>query len=350
MSNEAAPSQCPYTKAKVKGFVTHCDQYKKADNKKAVFQLLNTFIPFLAICAAMIYSFSEAYWITALLTIPASLLLVRVFIIQHDCGHGSFFTTRKWNNRIGRLMSLFTLTPYDFWRRTHNMHHSSSGNLDNRGFGAIETITVAEYEALDAKTKFWYRIYRNPYILLLLGTPYYTLIGQRMARIDHFPFFEYKKSITRSQIWKSVHGLNLTLFIVFGLLGLMFGLLPVLVSYIPVLIVTSWAGGWLFFIQHQFEDTYYEYEGKWDYSEAAVLGSSYYDLHPILQWFTGNIGLHHIHHLNGKIPNYRLQECMDSEPELKKVNRITFLESFKLAKLALWDERQNKMIGFSALS
>ncbi len=335
-------------KVKVKDFVEHCSQYQTANNAKALFQLANTLIPFFIIFGIMLYSFQSAYWITAILTIPAAGLLIRLFIIQHDCGHGSFFTTRKWNNRVGRVMSLFTWTPYDFWRKTHNMHHAGSGNLDNRGFGAIETITVKEYEAMDDKMRFWYRMYRNPFLMLVLGTPFFIIIGQRIPYADPFPFFEVRKKVEFSQIWKSVLGMNLALLIFYGGLGLIFGLGTVLLVYLPIVVGTAWGGGWLFFVQHQFEDAYWEKQGDWDYSEASVLGSSYYDLHPILQWFTGNIGLHHIHHLNGKIPNYRLQECMDNKTDLKDINRIRLFESFKLAKLALWDEGKKKMIPFAA--
>lgn len=334
-------------KAKVKGFVEHCTKYQVANDRKAVFQIINTLVPFFAVCGVMIYSFSSAYWLTALLTIPAALLLVRVFIIQHDCGHGSFMSSRKWNNRIGRFMSVLTWTPYDFWRKTHNMHHAGSGNLDNRGFGAIETVTIKEYDGMNEKMRSWYRLYRNPYFLLLFGTPFFIMIGQRIPKADAFQFFEVKKSIEFSQIWKSVLGSNLALLLVYGGFGLVFGFATVLLTYVPIVIVTSAAGGWLFFVQHQFEDSYWEYQDDWNYHEAAVLGSSYYDLHPILQWFTGNIGLHHIHHLNAKIPNYRLQECMNANDDLKDLNRITVLESFKCAKLALWDEDQKKMVQFA---
>ncbi|MBI1300803.1 MAG: fatty acid desaturase [Alphaproteobacteria bacterium] len=333
-------------KEKVQALVKHCAQYQKPDNAKAITQLANTLIPFFIICALMIYSFSHAYWITALLTVPASFLLVRIFIIQHDCGHGSFFASRVWNNRVGRLMSLLTWTPYDFWRKTHNMHHSSSGNLDNRGFGAIETITVREYEELSDNLKFWYRMYRNPYLMLLFGTPFFIIIGQRIPNAEPFPFYKSKKTVTCDQIWRSVFGLNAALLAFYGTLTYIFGW-KILLAYLPVVVVTAIIGGWLFFIQHQFEEAYWANHEDWDYHEAAVLGSSYYDLHPILQWFTGNIGLHHIHHLNAKIPNYRLQECMDDNEDLKTLNRITLWESFKYAHLALWDEGQQKMIRFT---
>lgn len=337
------------TKDKIKNLVQHCARYQGADNRKALFQIVNTLIPFFAICAVMIASFQSAYWLTAILTIPASLFLVRIFIIQHDCGHNSFFTSRKWNNRVGKLLSVLTWTPYDFWRRTHNLHHASSGNLDNRGFGAIETITIKEYQALPENLQFWYRLYRNPYVMLLLGTPFFIMIGQRIPSAKPFPFCEVKTSVTYKSIWKSVFGLNAALLVFYGGLGAMFGFAPVLLAYLPVVVGTAWVGGWLFFIQHQFEDAHWEYSEQWDYHEASVLGSSYYDLNPVLQWLTGNIGLHHIHHLNAKIPNYKLQACMDDSEMLQTLNRITLFESFKYAHLALWDEDQKKMIRFSQL-
>lgn len=336
-------------KDKVQRLVRHCSKYQGSNNRKAVFQLINTLVPFLAIWSVMIASFSSAYWLTALLTIPAAFLLVRIFIIQHDCGHGSFFSKRKWNNRLGRAMSALTWTPYDFWRKTHNMHHASSGNLDNRGFGSVETITIKEYEALSPKLKFWYRVYRNPYLMLLLGTPFFIIIGQRIPKAEPFPFYKVKKTVSSKQIWKSVIGSNLGLVGFYGALCLAFGVAPVMLTMLPIVIVTAWIGGWLFYIQHQFEDAHWEQKEDWNHQEAAVMGSSFYDLNSVLQWLTGNIGLHHIHHLNAKIPNYNLQKCMDDCPELKTLNRIRLLESFKYAHLALWDEDNKKMIRFGQI-
>lgn len=337
-------------KEKVQKLVAHCAKYQGADNRKAIFQVLNTLIPFCVIWGIMIANFSSAYWLTIALTPIASLFLVRIFIIQHDCGHGSFFSKRKWNNRIGRAMSVLTWTPYDFWRKTHNMHHASSGNLDNRGFGSVETITIKEYKALSPKLKFWYRTYRNPYIMLLFGTPFFIILGQRIPKAEPFPFYEVKKKVSTEQIWSSVMGSNMALVGFYGVLGLILGFGPVLLTMIPIVIGTSWIGGWLFYIQHQFEDAHWEQKEDWNLQEAAVMGSSFYDLHPILQWLSGNIGLHHIHHLNAKIPNYSLQKCMDDCPELKTLNRIRLFESFKYAKLALWDEEKKKMIRFKQLA
>lgn len=334
------------TKLKVKRMTAHCSAYNAPETRKAVGQLLNTVLPFFAVYAVMLAAYQSAYWLTLLLTPVAAGLLVRLFIIQHDCGHGSFLKGKTWNNRIGRFISVLTWTPYDFWRKTHNMHHSGSGNLDARGYGAIETLTVKEFAALTPKNKFLYRFYRNPLFLLVVGTPLFILIAQRIPLAKPFPFSETKKEVTAKQIWKSVMGLNAALLVVFGGLSLVFGVVPVLVSYVPIVVCTAWIGGWLFYIQHQFEDAHWDYGHNWDYHEAAVLGSSYYVLPPVLQWFTGNIGLHHIHHLNAKIPNYRLQECLDASEDLKTLNRITFLQSLKLTRLALWDEEQRKMVSF----
>jgi acyl-lipid omega-6 desaturase (Delta-12 desaturase) len=336
-------------KNKVKELTVYCDGFKAPDNKKAAIQVLNTLIPFVSVYGVMLASYEGMYWLTLLLTPLAAGLLVRLFIIQHDCGHGSFFSSRVWNNRIGRLMSVMTWTPYDFWRKTHNIHHSTSGNLDGRGYGSIETVTVKEYAAMSAKEKFWYRVYRNPFVMLVFGTPYFILIGQRIPSAEPFAFVDVVKKVTSKHIWKSVMGLNLVLLVLFGGLSLIFGFAAVLLTYIPIVAMTALIGGWLFYIQHQFEDAHWDYAKDWDYHEAAVLGSSYYDLPKVFQWFTGNIGLHHIHHLNAKIPNYRLQECLDGHADLKTLNRITFWESLKYAKLALWDEDQRKMVTFAAI-
>ncbi len=344
--NTASPQDL---KDKVRELTQHCEGYKTPDNRRAAFQVLNTLIPFVAIYAVMLVSYAQAYWLTLLLTPIAAGLLVRLFIIQHDCGHGSFFSKREWNNRIGRLMSVLTWTPYDFWRKTHNLHHASSGNLDSRGYGSIETVTVREFNAMTPKQKFWYRVYRNPFVMFIMGTPLFILLVQRFPSAEPFSFVAVVKKVTSNQIWKSVMGLNLALLVLYGTLGFIFGFGAVLLTYLPIVALTALMGGWLFYIQHQFEDAHWDYAKEWDYHEAAVLGSSYYDLPKVFQWFTGNIGLHHIHHLNAKIPNYRLQECLDAHPDLKTLNRITFWESLKYARLALWDEDKRKMVTFAAV-
>jgi omega-6 fatty acid desaturase (delta-12 desaturase) len=328
-------------------YTAGCEPYKGADPVRSVTQLAVTAILFLLACSGLLYAVLQGWWVLyALLILPAGGLLVRLFIIQHDCGHGSFFKTRAANDWVGRCVSLFTFTPYDFWRRTHNLHHAGSGNLERRGYGGIETLTVSEYNALSPRGQFKYRFYRNPLFLLVFGTPLFMLIGQRFPLTDPFFSLECCKALKLKGIWRSVMGLNLGIALFYGVMMFAFGVGAVIVAYGPVLLIASWVGGWLFFMQHQFEDMTWDHEGTWTFDHAAVHGSSFYDLHPVLHWFTGDIGLHHIHHLCAAIPNYKLQECLKANPVFREINRITLRESLKCASLALWDESRRKMVGF----
>jgi acyl-lipid omega-6 desaturase (Delta-12 desaturase) len=283
---------------------------------------------------------NTAYWVTLLLAIPAGGLLVRFFIIQHDCGHGSFLPSRFANDMLGRVMSVLTVTPYSLWRREHAIHHAGSGHLDRRGIGDIETWTVDEYLSKGRWARFRYRIYRNPFFLFLFGVPFYFLVLQRL------PWFHGLKA---RDSWKSVVGLNTVMVVVYGLIAYFVGIGTLLKVVVPIVFVASAAGGWLFFIQHQFEGAHWDGPEAWDFQVAAVHGSSYYVLPKVLQWFTGNIGLHHIHHLNSMIPNYRLQECMDALPQLSTINRLTLFESFRCVRLTLWDPAARRLIGFKDL-
>lgn len=315
----------------------HCARYKGADLRRSLLQLLTTVVPFLMIATAMWYAFEHGYWIALVLSVPAAGLLLRFFIIQHDCGHGSFFRMRFANDMLGRAISLLTLTPYGNWRKAHAVHHATSGNLARRGSGDINTLTLLEYRALSPVKQRLYRIYRNPYFLLFLGPPYLFLLSYRIPFGAPVPFRE---------AWPGVVMLNAGLFILYGSLGMLVGWLNLALILLPAITMAAWAGGWLFFIQHQFENTVWEKGEEWDFHDAAIRGSSYYVLPKILQWFTGNIGLHHIHHLNGKIPNYRLQECLDASPALEGTSRLTIPESLKCVRLALWDEDSSKLISF----
>jgi len=335
----------------VKDIVKHCNSYKGADTKRGIMQLAVTLVLFAVGCGLMVYGVqTSAYWITALLLLPVSGLLTRIFIFQHDCGHGSFLKSRQANDWVGRILGILTLTPYDFWRRAHNMHHATSGNLDKRSVGGIDTITVKEYQALSPSKQWAYRFYRNPLVLLIFGTPFYTIIMQRFPMNQSTGFYEGYHGLPVSEIWKSIMVTNVALVVFYGAFAYFLGLEAFLLAYLPIVVVTSWIGGWLFYIQHQFEETYWEKNEKWDIHEAALMGSSYYVLPPILQWFTGNIGLHHIHHLCLKIPNYKLQECMDACPDLKYINRMTLRESLNCLELKLWDEDKKQMVSYSALA
>ncbi len=335
---------------RIQRIVKHCNAFKGAHLKSSIFQLTTTTGLFFITLAAMIWGFhNEAVWLSALLLVPAAGLLVRLFIIQHDCGHGSFFRSRTANDIAGNILSLLTLTPYDFWRTAHNMHHASSGNLDRRCIGSIDTLTVKEYKALPLRQRFYYRIYRNPFILLILGTPFHVVLIQRLPLTQAMPFFESYRSIPASQIARGIMLLNAGLFAFYGLVSLIIGWKAIFVVWLPIVVITSWIGGWLFFIQHQFEDTYWQRDDQWSFHEAALLGSSYYVLPRWLQWFTGNIGLHHIHHLCPMIPNYRLQPCLDGSKDLQNMNRLTLRQSLKCLTWKLWDEDRKRMVSFGEI-
>ena len=303
----------------------------------AIWQVASTAAAFIALVSVMILSLRFSYLLTLALAFPAAGLLIRFFIIQHDCGHGSYLSNRKANDILGRLLSVLTLTPYGLWRREHNHHHASSGNLDRRGIGDITTLTVKEYEALSWPGRMKYRIYRNPAFLFGVGLPLYFLLIQRLPWFHPYP---------AKQTFGSVMRLNAGLVAFYAPLMYLFGWAQILMIAVPILILSSALGGWLFFVQHQFEGTHWEEGDSWDFQVAAIYGSSYYVLPSVLQWFTGNIGLHHIHHLCSMIPNYKLQACLDASPELKSLNRLTLMESLMCARLTLWDEANRRLIGF----
>lgn len=312
-----------------------------ADLKRSLFQLVTTGLPFVALLGVMAAASRGSFWLTLLLAIPTAGLLVRLFIIQHDCGHGSFFKSRAANDLLGRALGVLTLTPYGSWKESHAAHHASAGNLDRRGRGDVETLTVAEYRALTPLKRLGYRLYRSPVVMVLLGAPINFILLQRLPTGRAFRDRSARRSIL---------SLNLALVAVFGLPMLVIGVVPVLAAYLPVMIIASWIGNWLFYVQHQFEGTYWEQDSDWSFHEAALRGSSYFKLPRVLQWFSGNIGLHHVHHLCSRVPNYRLQACLDAAPELDTIaKRITLRESLRCWRLALWDEQRRLLVRFRDL-
>ncbi len=312
-------------------------QYTKSHTGKAVWQLLNTIIPYLVLWIGMIFLMlnNYSYWITLALTIPAGGLLVRIFIFFHDCCHGSFFPSRRANKLVGYITGMLTFTPFDEWRRLHNIHHATSGDLDRRGIGDIWTMTVKEYRNAGAGKRFLYRLARNPIIMLGLGPVFLFLYSNRFAHPDS------KKEEKRSVLLTNI----ILLLYIIGLSWLI-GLKVFLMIQLPILLIAGAIGIWLFYVQHQFEDAYWTNNEEWDLMQSALNGSSFYKLPAVLQWVTGNIGYHHIHHLRPRIPNYNLQSCNENIAALKQVPPLTLGRSLRSVGLHLWDEEKQKLVGF----
>ncbi|MEE9272397.1 MAG: fatty acid desaturase [Robiginitomaculum sp.] len=312
--------------------------YRTPKFSRSLFEFFVTFIPFLALWTGAYFALSISYFLTLGLSALSAVFLVRLFIIQHDCGHGSYFQTKNLNNWMGRFIGLFTMAPYDVWRRAHNTHHANSGNLDNRGIGDIYTLTVTEYQALSKFKKFMYRAYRHPFALFVIGPIFVFIFHYRLP----IGFMNAGK-----RYWVSSMGTNLAIIILAGLLIYFIGFIPFLMVYFPIQIIGAAIGVWMFYVQHQFEDTYWDKAENWTLEDAALFGSSHYDLPAPLRWLTGNIGIHHVHHLNSRIPFYRLTEVLRNHPALTGLNRITFWQSIKCVKLQLWDENKRCLISFT---
>ena len=311
--------------------------YIGPDTRKSIQQLVLTAGAFFGCWTLALLALDVSYWLTLLLTVPAAGFLMRLFMIQHDCGHGSFFRSRRARDLIGFWIGVLTLTPYAYWRKTHAYHHAHSGDLDLRGFGDIDTLTVTEYMALPFHRRIGYRIYRHPLVLFGPGALLHFVFVHRL------PLSTPK---TWKGAWRSVWLTNMALVGVGGAMALTVGLGAFLLVQTPVTVVSCSLGVWLFYVQHQFEDTYWHRHHDWDYYEAALEGSSYLVLPKPLQWLTASIGIHHVHHLNARIPNYRLQEAMNEVPELQRPTRLRIRDTIRLVRLALWDDVEERLVGF----
>ncbi len=312
-------------------------KYREPVVGRSIFELLVSLLPFLGIWTLAWIILPHSGWLAFALALFNGAFLVRLFIIQHDCGHGSFFRNRQVSDWTGRLLGVLTLTPYDVWRRTHSVHHASAGNLDRRGMGDVHTLTLAEYQAKSWLGRLLYRVYRNPIVLFGLGPGYLFLLQNRL------PFGLFRDGW---KYWTSAMGTNLAIAVGLGLILWFGGWQALVVIFLPTSILAASFGVWLFYVQHQFEDTNWQREPDWDLHDAALAGSSHYVLPPVLRWFSGNIGIHHVHHLYSRIPFYRLTDVLRDHPELAQAQRLTLWESLKSARLHLWDEGQQQLLSF----
>jgi acyl-lipid omega-6 desaturase (Delta-12 desaturase) len=311
--------------------------YAKPDAARAAGQLVTTAALLLASAAGLFWGLAQGFWLALLLTMPAAVFMVRLFIIQHDCGHGSYFRSPRTNDILGIVLGVVTLMPYRVWRRDHAVHHASCGNLARRGIGDVATLTVAEYRARSRWRRLAYRLYRHPFVLFAVG-PIYLLLRYRLFTTN--PFRDRRS-------WLGILGTDVAAATLAVSAALLIGPAAFIAGWGTVLLLASAIGVWLFYVQHQFEETYWCTPALWDFQAAALQGSSFYDLPHLLHWLTGSIGFHHIHHLASRIPNYRLRACFEENPELQHgIKRVTLWGSLKSVRLALWDEKTQKLVSF----
>ena len=311
--------------------------YRDPKLSRSLFELAVTAVPLVLLWTAMWLSLSVGYWLCLLLALPTAAFVMRLFMIQHDCGHGAFFRHRAANDWVGRIIGAVTLTPYSFWRQTHATHHAGVGNLDHRGVGDIITATVGEYREMTQVGRLAYRLYRNPMVMFGIMPAYLFLLHYR------FPAGLFREGW---RPWVSTMGTNATIAATVCLLCSLVGIGPFLLVQAPIALLAASIAVWFFYVQHQFEETRWVHEKEWDFHDVALHGSSHYELPRPLAWFTGNIGVHHIHHLHSRIPSYRLRQVVSDYPALAKIGRVTLRDSIRCAGLALWDEESGRLISF----
>lgn len=312
-------------------------EFRDPQPRRSAWELAVTLIPFLALFALIAAAVQAGYFLALGLTPLAGLFLLRLFIIQHDCGHGAFLPGRASNDWIGRALGAFTLTPYDCWRRSHALHHAATGNLGARGVGDVDTLTVREFQESSRVQRVLYRCYRHPLVLLGLGPAYLFLLRHRL------PIGLMKEGRI---YWISALATNAVTALFLAIPAYLVGFGVTALVFLPILLIAASLGVWLFYIQHQFSDAHWSPANAWSFHDAALFGSSHLDLPPILRWFTGNIGIHHVHHLASRIPFYRLPEVLEAHPRLRELNRFTALDTLGALRLTLWDESRRKLVSF----
>ena len=313
-------------------------RFRQPTRTRSLFELAVTAVPFVALWLLTSILLGSGHVLGFLLTVPAGAFLLRLFLIQHDCGHGAFFQGRTSNDWVGRILGILTFTPYDYWKRSHAIHHASTGNLGARGVGDVDTLTVAEFQGLNRFRRVLYRVYRHPMILFGVGPAYQFLLKHRL------PWGMMKNGW---RPWISTLGTNASIAAVAAALIWAMGLKLFLIVHLPITLVAATIGVWLFYVQHQFEQTHWAEAADWSFHDAALHGSSHYDLPLVLRWFTANIGAHHVHHLASRIPFYRLPEVLRQVPALASVSRVTISQSLRAVRLTLWDEQNQRLVSFA---
>lgn len=313
--------------------------YRSPRLGRSIFELLATLVPLIGIYTGLCIAIAARHYEFFALIVPAGFLLLRLFLIQHDCGHGAFFAERWANDWLGRLMGALILTPYDCWRRSHAMHHAGVGNLDARGFGDVDVLTLEEYRARSKPQRLLYRLYRHPAVLLGLGPAYLFLLRHRLP---------IGLMTAGKKYWLSAIFTNLGTATLVALLIFIWGSRVVALTLIPITLLAASAGVWLFYAQHQFELTSWDRARNWCFHKAALHGSTHLDLPPMLRWLTANVGIHHVHHLASRIPFYRLPEVLRGHPELAQMNRVTLGDTIRAFGLAVWDENRRRLIPLPA--
>ncbi len=337
--NSSTAALDPQAESNARDWINRLAPFIVPDNRRSWFELCVTGALFVLVWLASFALEAISPWLLPPVWVLGGALMVRLFICQHDCGHYSLFSSKRVNSWVGRCLGVITLTPYEYWRSTHAAHHAGSGNLDRRGLGDIDTLTVTEYRALKPAARLAYRIYRNPLVLFVFGPAFLFLIQHR------WPTAVIKLG---KPAVISVLGTNVAVAVLFYLLISVFGLKAFLLVHIPMIVVGSSIGVWMFYIQHQFEQTNWEESDDWSQPYSALHGSSYYDLPKPVMWMTGNIGIHHVHHLSSRIAFHKLPKVLESYPELKRIGRMTFKESLACIPLTLWDSNQKKLVTFAA--
>jgi acyl-lipid omega-6 desaturase (Delta-12 desaturase) len=318
--------------------IKQLSEFQKPSTGRSLWQLANSFIPYLVLWYAAYRVLEYSFWLTLPILILAAGFLIRLFIISHDCGHGSFFKSKRANNIVGTITGILTFTPYYYWRTNHARHHATSANLDDRGYGDVWMMTVDEYLHSPLSTRIKYRLYRNPFVMFFLGPLLVAFVSHRLI---------LRQASLKERL--STYGTNGAILVIAVVLSYVMGVKAYLLIQLPVLYLSLIAGIWLFYVQHQFEGVYWARQKEWNYFLASFQGGSFYDLPIILRWFTGSIGYHHIHHLNSRIPNYNLAKCHKQITATQAAPRIRLFSSLRSLRFRLWDETKSRLVGFGQL-